>query len=67
VSHSEDSVHALLKRQLEPHGWRVGGPVAAENSSGSGATSTRERGETAKDFSSSDQSVLLWDLKSAAW
>ena len=42
MDHSEESVRALLKRQLEPHGWRVGGPVAAENSSGSGATSTRE-------------------------
>ena len=36
VNHSEESVRALLKRQLEPHGWRVGGPVAAENSSGGG-------------------------------
>ena len=42
MDHSEESVRALLKRQLEPHGWRVGGPVAAENSSGGGATSTRE-------------------------
>ena len=42
MNHSEDSVRALLKRQLEPHGWRVGGPVAAENSSGGGASSTRE-------------------------
>ena len=42
MDHSEESVRALLKRQLEPHGWRVGGPVAAENSSGGGASSTRE-------------------------
>ncbi len=42
VGTSEESVRALLKRQLEPAGWRVGGPVAAENSSGGGATSTRE-------------------------
>lgn len=42
MDHSEESIRSLLKRQLEPHGWRVGGPVAAENSSGGGATSTRE-------------------------
>ena len=42
MDHSEESVRALLKRQLEPHGWRVGGPIAAENSSGGGASSTRE-------------------------
>ena len=42
MDHSEESVRALLKRQLEPHGWRVGGPVAAENSMGGGASSTRE-------------------------
>ncbi len=42
MNHSEESVRALLKRQLEPHGWRVGGPVAAEISSGGGASSTRE-------------------------
>ena len=42
MNHSEESVRALLKRQLEPHGWRVGGPIAAENSSGGGATSPRE-------------------------
>jgi hypothetical protein len=42
VDHSEESVRALFKRQIEPFGWRVGGPVAAENSSGGGATSTRE-------------------------
>ena len=42
MTFNEDSVRALLKRQLEPHGWRVGGPVAAENSSGGGASSTRE-------------------------
>ena len=42
MNHTEDSVRALLKRELEPRGWRVGGPVAAENSSGGGASSTRE-------------------------
>ena len=42
MDHSEESIRSILKRQLEPYGWRVGGPIAAENSSGGGATSTRE-------------------------
>ena len=42
MDHSEESIRSILKRQLEPHGWRVGGPIAAEISSGGGATSTRE-------------------------